>query len=68
MHNYERSLRKASSDVIRSHFRELEAMGYGETCGVGNQLQWRVAVDAVDGSGETVDGMSTAKSIDRTGF
>ncbi|MGA7933890.1 MAG: DUF3987 domain-containing protein, partial [Kovacikia sp.] len=62
--NYERSLRKASSEVIRSHFRELEAMGYGETCGVGNRLHWRATVDAVDGLERTVDGVSTAERID----
>ncbi len=62
--NYERSLRNASSEVIRSHFRELEAMGYGETSGVGNRLQWRATVDRVDGSGETVDGVSTAEKFD----
>jgi len=54
--NYERSLRKASAEVIRSHFRELEAMGYGETCGMGNRLQWRATVDTVDGCAEKVDG------------
>ncbi|MGP1385717.1 MAG: DUF3987 domain-containing protein [Thainema sp.] len=46
--NYERSLRKASAEVIRAHFRELETMGYGETAGVGNRLQWRATVDTVD--------------------
>ncbi|ASC70405.1 hypothetical protein XM38_013430 [Halomicronema hongdechloris C2206] len=62
--NYERSLRKASAEVIRSHFRELEAMGYGETCGVGNRLQWRATVDAVDRSEVTVDTLSTAEITD----
>ena len=66
--NYERSLRKASAEVIRSHFRELEAMGYGETCGVGNRLQWRATVDAVDRSEATVDSVSTAESIDGCGL
>ena len=62
--NYERSLRKASSDAIRSHFRELEAMGYGETKGMGNRLQWRVTVDGMD----KVDRVSTAESNDSYGF
>lgn len=66
--NYERNYRKASSEVIRSHFRELEAMGYGETCGVGNRLQWRATVDAVDGLERTVDGVSTAERVDRSGL
>jgi CRISPR-associated protein Cmr3 len=63
--NYERSLRKASSEIIRAHFRELEAMGYGETCGMGNRLQWRATVDRVDG---IVDGVSTAEMTDMTGL
>ena len=50
--NFERSLRKASSDIIRSHFRELEAMGYGETSGEGQRLRWRTTVEAVDSSRE----------------
>jgi CRISPR-associated protein Cmr3 len=62
--NFERSLRKASSEVIRAHFRELEAMGYGEISGVGNRLQWRATVDTVDNSEQTVDRVSTAESID----
>ncbi|NET39388.1 MAG: DUF3987 domain-containing protein, partial [Cyanothece sp. SIO1E1] len=66
--NYERSLRKASSDVIRSHFRELEAMGYGETKGMGNRLQWRATVDGVDDEGEMVDGMSTTERATSSGF
>jgi hypothetical protein len=66
--NYERSLRKASAEAIRSHFRELEAMGYGETCGVGNRLQWRATVDAVDRSEATVDRVSTAESVDDFGL
>jgi ribosomal protein S19E (S16A) len=53
--NFERSLRKASSDIIRSHFRELEAMGYGETSGEGQRLRWRTTVDVVDSSARTVD-------------
>ncbi|MFG6104892.1 DUF3987 domain-containing protein [Leptothoe sp. EHU-05/26/07-4] len=65
--NYERSLRKASSDVIRSHFRELEAMGYGKTRGMGNRLQWRATVD-VDANEETVVGVSPAESNDSFGF
>jgi|GEM_PF-939042 len=64
--NYERSFRKASSDAIRSHFRELEAMGYGQTRGVGNRLEWK-AVDGfgkpVDKSEKTVDRLSTAGSF-----
>ncbi|MEL7313464.1 MAG: hypothetical protein AAFN08_00750 [Cyanobacteria bacterium J06559_3] len=62
--NFERSLRKASSEVIRAHFRELEAMGYGETYGVGNRLQWRATVDTVDRFEATVDTLSTAESAD----
>ena len=50
--NFERSLRKASSDIIRSHFRELEAMGYGETSGEGQRLRWRATGDVVDSSRE----------------
>lgn len=66
--NYERSLRKASSDVIRSHFRELEAMGYGETRGMGNRLQWRATVDLTNNGDESVDTLSTDKSIDAETF
>lgn len=62
--NYERSLRKAGVEVIRAHFLEMEAMGYGETQGMGNRLRWRATVDAVDKFEETVDGVSTAESID----
>ncbi len=66
--NFERSLRKATSETIRSHFRELEAMGYGETSGKGQRLRWRATVDTVDRSGQTVDTLSTAESIDISGF
>ncbi len=62
--NYERSLRKAGVEVIRAHFLELEAMGYGETQGMGNRLRWRATVDAVDRFEETVDRVSTAENID----
>ena len=69
--NYERSFRKASSDAIRSHFRELEAMGYGQTRGVGNRLEWK-AIDGfgkpVDKSEKTVDRLSTVESIDMAGL
>ena len=63
--NYERSFRKASSDAIRSHFRELEAMGYGQTRGLGNRLEWKAIDDTgktVDSSEKTVDRLSTAES------
>ncbi|ESA34122.1 bifunctional dna primase polymerase famiily protein [Leptolyngbya sp. Heron Island J] len=66
--NYERSLRKASSDIIRSHFRELEAMGYGETRGMGNRLQWRAMVDEVDRRDGGVDERSTAEKSDKSDF
>jgi hypothetical protein len=62
--NFERSLRKVGVEVIRAHFLELEAMGYGETQGMGNRLRWRATVDAVDRFEETVDGVSTAESVD----
>ena len=50
--NFERSLRQASSDIIRSHFHELEAMGYGETSGEGQRLRWKTTMDIVDSSRE----------------
>jgi len=43
-------------------------MGYGETCGVGNRLQWRATVDAVDRFEATVDRVSAAESIDGYGL
>ena len=43
-------------------------MGYGETRGMGNRLQWRATVDRVDANEETVVGVSTAESNDSFGF
>jgi len=39
-------------------------MVYGKTQGMGNRLRWRATVDAVDRFEETVDGVSTAESVD----
>jgi hypothetical protein len=66
--NYERSLRKASAEVIRAHFRSWRRWGMGRPCGMGNRLQWRATVDAVDRSEATVDGVSTAESVDEYGL
>ncbi len=38
--NYIWAFRKCSMDEIRSHFRELTAMGKGNTRGDGNKLEW----------------------------
>ncbi|MBE9135739.1 hypothetical protein IQ254_00710 [Nodosilinea sp. LEGE 07088] len=39
-------------------------MGDGETHGMGNRLRWQTTVDTVDRFEETVDGVSTAESVD----
>ncbi len=43
-------------------------MGYGETRGMGNRLQWRTTVDGVDGEEEVVDGISTDERTPPSGF
>jgi hypothetical protein len=55
-----RAFKKIEPDAIRSHFRELETMGYGSTRGNSKSLEWNLEVDK---SRQSVDTLSTATTI-----
>ena len=55
--NFDRSLRKMSPNVIRSHFRELEALGYGSTQGEGRNLRW--SIRKIDKNRQKIDKASS---------
>ncbi|MDY6900010.1 MAG: DUF3987 domain-containing protein, partial [Cyanobacteriota bacterium] len=57
-----RNYRNTTPNLVRSLFREIEALGYGITQGTGNKLKWKYqTVGTVNTADNSVDTVSTVK-------
>jgi CRISPR-associated protein Cmr3 len=66
--DFDREMKKLTANDIRSHFRDLEACGFGQTRGDGTRLQWSInphkdnPPPPQDSSRQTQDNLSLAES------